>query len=88
MSLDRLSPFGGREHFTDRRCEIVYPGARHDDRISPAMSFLSDAEEFAAIVLPELDVEMLALNLDFSGLDDVIHFLGDVIESIRITLTL
>lgn len=88
MSLDRLSPFGGREHCADRRRKIVYPCAWYDDRISPAMSFLSDAEEFAAIVLPELDVEMLALDLDFSGLDDVIHFLGDVIESIRITLAL
>jgi hypothetical protein len=38
------------------------------------VSFLSDTQESTTIVLPELDVEMLALNLQFSRLDDVIHF--------------
>jgi hypothetical protein len=38
------------------------------------MSFFSDAQEFPAVVLPELHVKMLALNLQFSRLDDVIHF--------------
>jgi hypothetical protein len=38
------------------------------------MSFLSDTQEFAAVVLPELDIEMLALNLQFFRLDDVVHF--------------
>jgi hypothetical protein len=38
------------------------------------MSFLSDTQEFTAIVLPELDIKMLALNLQFFRLDDVVHF--------------
>ncbi len=38
------------------------------------MSFLGDAQEFPAIVLTELHIEMLALNLQFFRLDDVIHF--------------
>ena len=38
------------------------------------MSFLSDTQESAAVVLPELDIEMLALNLQFFRLDDVVHF--------------
>jgi hypothetical protein len=38
------------------------------------MSFFSDAQESPALVFAELHVEMLALNLQFSRLDDVIHF--------------
>lgn len=38
------------------------------------MSFLGDAQELPAIVLAELHIEMLALNLQFFRLDDVIHF--------------
>ena len=38
------------------------------------MSFFSDAQKSPALVFPELHVEMLALNLQFSRLDDVIHF--------------
>ena len=38
------------------------------------MSFLGDAQEFPAIVLAELHIEMFTLNLQFFRLDDVIHF--------------
>ena len=38
------------------------------------MSFLSDTQEFTTVVLPELDIEMLALNLQFFRLDDVVNF--------------
>jgi hypothetical protein len=38
------------------------------------MSFFSDPQESPTLVFPELYVEMLALNLQFSRLDDVIHF--------------
>ncbi len=38
------------------------------------MSFFGDAQESPALVFPEFHVEMLALNLQFSRLDDVIHF--------------
>jgi hypothetical protein len=38
------------------------------------MSFLCDTQESTALILSELDIEMLALNLQFFRLDDVIHF--------------
>jgi hypothetical protein len=38
------------------------------------VSFLSDAQELAALIFPELDVKVLALNLQFFRLDDVVHF--------------
>jgi hypothetical protein len=38
------------------------------------MSFFGDAQEFPALVFSELYVEMLAFYLQFSRLDDVIHF--------------
>src|SRR5205807_1559178 len=38
------------------------------------MSFFSNAQESPALVFPELHVEMLAFNLQFSRLADVIHF--------------
>ena len=38
------------------------------------MSFFGDAQEPPALVFSELHVEMLALYLQFSRLDDVIHF--------------
>jgi hypothetical protein len=38
------------------------------------VSFLSDTQESTALIFPELDIEMLALNLQFFRLDDVIHF--------------
>ncbi len=44
------------------------------------MSFLSDTQESPALIFPELDVEMLALNLQFSRLDDVVHFASEVAE--------
>src|SRR5206468_579466 len=44
------------------------------DAVTATMSFLGDAQEFPAIVLTELHIEMLALNLQFFRLDDVIHF--------------
>ena len=44
------------------------------------MSFLRDTQESTALVFPELDIEVLALNLQFSRLDDVIHFVSEAIE--------
>ena len=38
------------------------------------MSFFGDAQEFPALIFSELHVEMLAFYLQFSRLDDVIHF--------------
>ena len=62
------------KNFSNRRRKIFNAGTRHDDAVTAAVSFLSDAQEPAALILSELDVEMLALNLQFSRLDDVIHF--------------
>jgi hypothetical protein len=75
-AVQRLSWRGfavGKNFGNDRR-KIINAGARHDDAVPAPMSFLNDTQEFTAVVLPELDVEMLALNLQFSRLDDVVHF--------------
>src|SRR5262249_20710307 len=62
------------ENFSNRRRKLINARARHDDAIAAAVSFLGDTQEPASVIFPELDVEVLALNLQFSGLDDVIHF--------------
>ena len=63
-------------YFSNGRGEIIYSGARYDDSIAAAVSFLSDSQEFPTLVLPEFHVKMLALDLHFSRLDDIIHFLN------------
>jgi hypothetical protein len=65
-----------RQNFRNCRRKLLHAGARHDDAVAATMSFLGDAQEFPAIVLTELHIEMLALNLQFFRLDDVIHFPG------------
>jgi hypothetical protein len=65
--------FGPREDFANRGGKIIHSGARNDDCVPAAMSLFSDTQKFPAIVLTELDVEMLALDLKFFGLDYVIH---------------
>src|SRR6476660_7629565 len=74
--LQRLSwrGFAVCQNFSNDRRKVINAGARHDDAVAAAMSFLSDAQEFTAVVLPEFDIEMLALNLQFFRLDDVVHF--------------
>src|SRR6266567_2200389 len=62
------------QNFSDRRRKVVHAGAGHDDAVPASMSFFGDAQESPAVVFAELDVEMLALDLQFSRLDDVIHF--------------
>ena len=62
------------QNFSNRRRKVIDAGTRHDDTVAAAVSFLSDAQESPAVVLTELHVEMLALNLQFFRLDDVIHF--------------
>jgi hypothetical protein len=70
----RRCSFAIRQNFSNRRRKIIDAGTGHDDAVTAAVSFLGDAQESPAVVLPELDVEMLALDLQFSRLDDVIHF--------------
>src|SRR5438552_864429 len=62
------------QNFSNRRRKLLNAGTRHDDAVPAAMSFLGDTQESPAVVLPELDVEVLTLNLQFSRLDDVVHF--------------
>jgi hypothetical protein len=64
------------EYFGNGPGKIIYSGARYDDGITAAVSFLRDSQEFPTLVLPEFHVEMLALDLQFSRLDDIIHFLN------------
>jgi hypothetical protein len=66
--------FAVRKNFSNCRRKIINACAGHDDAVTTSVSFLSDTQESAALIFPELDVEMLALNLQFSRLDDVIHF--------------
>src|SRR5438094_9482595 len=62
------------QNFSDRRRKVVHAGAGHYDAVPASVSFFGDAQESPAVVLPEFHVEMLALDLQFSRLDDVIHF--------------
>src|SRR5437762_10585239 len=75
-AVQRLSwrGFAVRKNVSNCRRKLINAGTRHDDAVPAAVSFLGDAQESSAVVLPELDVEMLALNLQFFRLDDVIHF--------------
>ena len=63
--VQRLSwrGFAVRKNVSSRRRKLLNAGTRDDDTVTAAVSFLSDAQEPAAIILPELDVEVLALNL-------------------------
>jgi hypothetical protein len=61
------------EHVVDGSGELVRPGARDDDGVSPAMGFLGNAKESAPIVLAEFHVEVLPLDLDLLRFDNIIH---------------
>ena len=75
-AVQRLSwrSFAVGKNFSNCRRKFINARARHDDAVPAAMSFLCDTQESTAVVLPELDIEMLALNLQFFRLDDVVHF--------------
>jgi hypothetical protein len=62
------------KNFRNGRRKLIHSRAGNNDAIPTAVSFLGDTQEPASLIFPELDVEVLALNLQFSGLDDVIHF--------------
>ena len=75
-AVQRLSwrSFAVRKNVSNRRRKLLNAGTGHYDAVAAAVSFLGDAQESPTVVLSELDVEMLALNLQFFRLDDVIHF--------------
>jgi hypothetical protein len=75
-AVQRLSwrSFAVCQNFSDRGRKLVHAGAGHDDTVSASVSFFGNAQESPAVVFAELHVEMLTLDLQFSRLDDVIHF--------------
>src|SRR4030095_13214529 len=66
--------FAVGKNCSNRRRKFINARARHDDAIAAAVSFLGDTQEPAALIFPELDIEVLALNLQFFCFDDVVHF--------------
>ena len=75
-AIQRLSwcAFVVRQNFSNCCRKVIDAGTRHDDAVAAAMSFFGDAQESPALIFSELHVEMLAFYLQFSRLDDVIHF--------------
>ena len=65
--------FRASEHLTDGCRELVHSGAGDDDRVASAVCLFRDPQEFTAVVFSKLHVKVLALNLEFLGLDDIIH---------------
>src|SRR5438552_14764760 len=63
-----------RKNISNRCRKLLNAGTRHDDAITATVSFLGDTQEPAALIFSELDIKMLALNLQFFRFDDVIHF--------------
>jgi hypothetical protein len=63
-----------RQYFVEKAAKIFQPSAGNDYRIATAMSFLGDPEKPTAVILPELDEEVFALNLEFARFNNVIHF--------------
>ncbi|MEY2531641.1 MAG: hypothetical protein QOI96_1726 [Verrucomicrobiota bacterium] len=80
-STEDQAPGSGRsflgpiKNFANRRRKILHASAGHDDRVAPAVGFFGYAQKLPPIVLAELDVEMLALDLQLSRLDNVIYSL-------------
>jgi hypothetical protein len=63
-----------RQNFSNCCRKVIDAGTRHDDAVAATVSFFGDAQESPALVFSELHVKMLAFYLQFSRLDDVIHF--------------
>src|SRR4051812_22551445 len=74
--VERLSwrSFAVGKNFGNYRRKFINARAGHDDAVAAAVSFLCDTQEPAALIFPELDIKVLALNLQFFRLDDVVHF--------------
>ncbi len=70
----RWRRFAVSKNLSYRRCKVINAGTGDDDAVTAAMSFFSDAQESTAVVFAELHVKMLAFNLQFPRLDDVVHF--------------
>src|SRR5262245_8041049 len=66
---------GGRGvgDFVELADEFGQAGARDDDRVAAAVRLLGDADEFAALVFAVFDEEVLALDLQVTSQDDIVH---------------
>src|SRR5205807_4999881 len=72
--LHRRGALGVLDHVIDRCGKSIDARARDDDGVAAAVGFLGNAQEFAPVVLTELDVKILAFDLQLPGLDEIIHF--------------
>ena len=87
--LYRLNPqlrlswrgFAVCQNLSNDRRKVIDAGTWYDDAVAAAVSFFGYAQKSPAVVLPQFHVEMLALDLQFSRLDDVIHFLPEAADS-------
>ena len=64
---------GSGKHVVNGGSELVRPGTRDDDGISPAMGFLGNAKESSPIVFTEFDIEVLPFDLDLLRFDNIVH---------------
>jgi hypothetical protein len=64
---------GSGKHVLDGGSELVCPGTRDDDGISPAMGFLGNAKESSPIVFTEFHIEVLPFDLDLLRFDNIVH---------------
>jgi hypothetical protein len=72
--------FAVRQNFSNGRRKVIDTGTWHNDAVPAAVSFFGDAQESSAVVFTELHIEVFALNLQFSRLDNVIHFYLEAAE--------
>src|SRR5207248_11184796 len=66
--------FSAGENVVDGGVELLQPSTWHDDRVSPAVCFLSDPQKTSAIIFAELYIKVFPLNLKLLRFDDVVHF--------------
>jgi len=71
--LRRRNPLCVIDHVVDRVRKFLHARARDYDGVTAPMGLLGDAKELAAIVLAEFHVEVLAFDLHFPRIDEIIH---------------
>jgi hypothetical protein len=54
------------QDLVEQRFELIEARAGDDDGVAPAVGFLGDFQEAAAVVLTEFDGEALAFDLEFA----------------------